>query len=174
MKTLACVLLMSCGSAFAQTSINLSTPNTIALNPVVSAYQCYAGSVTTTAYATVVTGFSADGNYVTGQDSAWFTCGHSGRGSTVHTIYSCAQLTWDLSGNLVSAVAPIAYNNGQPVSSFCPTVPLVYPSKQPPSTSVVGNEFTNSGGYAAETVLVEACGAIACYHTYYYPTLLTP
>jgi hypothetical protein len=174
MKTLACVLLMSCGSAFAQTSINLSTPNTIALNPVVSTFGCYAASVTTRAYSTVVTGFSVDGNYVQGQVSAYFTCGHSGRGSTVHTVYSCAQLTWDLSGNLVGAVAPIAYNNGQPVSSYCPTVSLTYPSNQPPSTEVIGNEFMNAGGYVAETLLAEACGAIACYATYYYPTLLTP
>jgi len=174
MKTLACVLLMNCGAAFAQTSVDLPTPHTITLSPAVSVPGCFAGSVTTLTYKTTVTGFSADRNYVNGQVRAWFSCGHSGRGSTVHTVYSCPQLTWDLSGNLVSAVAPIAYNNGQPVTSYCPAVELVYPSTQPPSSTVVGNEFTNSGGYIAETLLTEACGAIACYATYYYPTLITP
>jgi hypothetical protein len=171
MKSLALLLLPLAAQA---ASIDLQTPHTITLVPYVSVTGCFAESVTTFAYATTVTGFSTDGNYVTGQVSAWFTCGHSGRGGRVRTVYSCAQLTWDLSGILASATAPIAYTNGLPVSSFCPTVDLVYPSTQPPSTTVIGNEFTNPGGYIAETVLAEACGSIACYSTYFYPTLITP
>ncbi len=179
MKTFfAAVILALCSLASAQAqtaTIYLPTPYTIPLNPVVQGAGCYAGSVTLRAYSTVVTGFSADGNYVTGQDIAYFTCGHSGRGSTIHTVYSCAQLTWDLSGNLVGATDIIATNAyGAPVSSSCPTVPLVYPAKTPPSTETVGNEFSNAGGYVAETILAEACGSIACYATYFYPALLTP
>jgi hypothetical protein len=175
MKSLALALILFSPAAFAGTPINLGTPYTINLTPPVSVTGCYAGAVTTIGYKTVVTGFSADGNYALGQVAAWFTCGHSGRGSTVHTVWSCAQLRWDLSGNLVDTTVNVARGAGnQPVSSYCPTETLEFPSTTPPSTRVVGNEFTNAGGYVAETVLAEACGSIACYATYYYPTLVTP
>jgi hypothetical protein len=171
-----CLLLMFSMSAFAQTSIPLNTPHTVALNPVVATVGCSAWGVTTFGYATVVTGFSTNGSYVTGQVSAYFTCGHNGRTSTTHTVYSCVQLSWDLSGNLVSATDTIAYNSlGVPVSSYCPSVTLsAFPSTVPPSSSVIANSFTNAGGYTAETILYEACGTIACYAMYDYPTLLTP
>jgi hypothetical protein len=150
--------------------ISLSTPYTVALNPVVSVPRCFASQATTSGYKSVVTGFSADGNYVLGQVSSHFTCGSSGRGGTLYTVHLCTSLTWDLSGNLVSVNTP---SNGHQ-SQDCPAVSLVPPSTIPPGTTVVGNEFTNTGGYVAETILAEACGSIACYATYYYPTLVTP
>jgi hypothetical protein len=161
--------------AFAGTTIQLSTPNRITLNPAVNAPRCSAWYVTTAGYQTVVTGFSADGNYVLGQVSAYFTCGSSGRGGGgIHTYYSCAQLTWDLTGALVSATDPITLSNGYPVSTYCPSVTLNQPSMTPPSNSVVGNSFENAGGYTAETVVEEICGSVACYATYYVPELVTP
>jgi hypothetical protein len=174
-KIIACVLFLSFGTAFAQSSINLPTPYTLALPQAVSTPTCYAANVTLVPYATDVTGFSIDGNYVTGQVSAHFTCGHSGRGSNIHTYYSCAQLTWDLSGNLVSATDVATDSNGLPISYNCPTLSLILPSRTPPSSETVGNEFANSGGYTAETLLVQQCGSIACYGLpLAYPTLLTP
>ena len=173
MKFFIALFLIS--PAFAGTSINLATPHTIDLTPPVSATGCYAGQVTTLGYKTVVTGFSADGNYVLGQVAAWFTCGHSGRGSTIHTIWNCAQLQWDLSGNLISTTVNVVRGaGGQPVSSYCPVETLEMPSTTPPGSTVVGNAFTNTGDYVAETILSEACGSIACYATYYYPTIITP
>jgi hypothetical protein len=170
----AVAIALSTGAA-AETTIQLPTPHTITLNPAVNAPRCSAWYVTTAGYQTVVTGFSADGNYVLGQVSAYFTCGSSGRGGGgIHTYYSCAQLTWDLTGALVSATDPITMSNGYPVSTYCPSVPLNQPSMTPPSNSVVGNEFTNAGNYTAETVVEEICGSAACYQTYYYPTLITP
>ncbi len=155
-------------------TLNLATPHTIALNPPVYTTGCSAWQATTYAYAAVVTGFSSNGVYVLGQVAAYFTCGHSGRGSTVKTIWNCAHLQWDLSGNLTSATANVATSEGAPVSSYCPAVALELPSTTPPSNSVIGNEFTNAGGYVAETVIDEACGSVACYAAYYYPTLVTP
>ena len=145
----------------------LTTPSQVPLNPAVSTVGCSAFEATTAAYKTTVTGFSADGNYVLGQVQSHFTCGHSGRGSTVHTVYTCTYLTWDLSGLLVSTNTPSA-------GGACPAVSLEAPPMAPPGGTVVGNEFTNSGGFTAETVLTEACGSIACYATYYYPVLLLP
>jgi hypothetical protein len=175
-KIMLVCFLFSFGTAFAQSSINLPTPQTIVMSAPVSTFLCSAYEVTVVPYATDVTGFSADGNYVTGQVSAHFTCGHSGRGSTIHTYYSCAQLTWDLSGNLVSATDTTQYgSNGAPVSYSCPDLGLVLPSRTPPSSETVGNSFTNAGGYTAETLLVQQCGSIACYGLpLAYPTLLTP
>ena len=133
-------------------------------------FGCYAEKATIRAFSTAVTGFSADGNYVTGQAPAYFTCGFS------RTFYSCAQITWDLAGNLVSATDTIEYSRpGALVSYNCPDLGLVMPSRTPPSTTVVGNSFTNPGGYVAETLLSQPCGAIACYGLpIYAPILLTP
>jgi hypothetical protein len=174
MKYSVALLSLVASVAFAGTDIQLSTPNRITLNPAVNAPRCSAWYVTTAGYATVVTGFSADGNYVLGQVSASLTCGSSGRGGTIHTYYSCAQLTWDLTGTLVSATDPITLSNGYPVSTYCPTEQLNMPSTTPPSNSVVGNEFTNAGEYTAETVIEEICGSVACFATYYLPELVTP
>jgi hypothetical protein len=174
---LALVILALCSlSAQAQTSIDLPTPQTLALAQPVQTFLCYADQVNLKVYSTAVTGFSADGNYVTGQVPAYFTCGHSGRGATIHTYYSCAQLTWDLSGNLVSATDTVQFaSNGAPASYSCPDLGLVMPSRTPPSTTVVGNSFTNDGGYVAETLLSQPCGSIACYgQPIYGPILLTP
>ena len=151
--------------------IPLSTPHTVDLSPVVSVARCFASQATTRAFASVVTGFSADGNYVLGQVSSHFTCGSSGRGGILYTVQLCTFLTWDLSGNLVSVNTP---SNGHQ-SQACPAVSLVFPSTTPPTTTtVVGNEFTSAAGYTAETLIAEACGTIACYASYNYPTLVTP
>lgn len=53
---------------------------------------------------TAANGFTADGNYITGVSSGYVACGHSGRGSNIHTTGYCLLDTWDLSGNLVSVV----------------------------------------------------------------------
>lgn len=168
---IACVLSLFALSAHAGTEIPLDTPHTVNLTPIVSvAGRCSAAQATTYGYATVVTGFSADGNYVLGQVPSWFTCGHSGRGSTVHTDNVCTYLRWDLSGNLVSETTPTHGDGSLP----CASVPVVLPSKIPPSSTVVGNEFPSAGGYTAETLISEACGTIACYESYNYPTLVAP
>src|SRR4029077_20095535 len=86
MKFLFAILaVLAASAAAAQTSINLPTPQTIALAPVVQTFGCYAESVNVRPYSTAVTGFSADGNYVTGQAPAYFNCGHRGGCSTTHT-----------------------------------------------------------------------------------------
>lgn len=175
MKSLVALLLFS-PAAFAGTSIDLPTPHTIAMTTPVTQPRCSASAVITSGYATTVTGFSADGNYVLGQVAAYFTCGSSGRGGTLHTYWNCAQLSWDLGGNLISATVSVATVNSTPISSYCPAETLNMPSRTPPSSTVVGNEFTNSGGYIAETVLEQVCGSSACPSSwlYYLPTLLTP
>ena len=165
--SLACVLLLSVGSAQAGTA--LYTPQTVPLTIPTPAPYCYAANATTQPYATALTGFSSDGNYVEGQVQSHYTCGHSGRGGYVKTVYLCTTLTWDLTGSLVSTHTPYS-----PTSVSCPAVPVTLPSTSPPGSTVVGNEFTNSGDYVAETVISEACGSIACYATYYEPTLITP
>lgn len=83
-----------------------------------------------------VTGFSADGNYVLVEAKGYTTCGNSGRNGGISHVYWCDQLTFDLSGNLVSKLAlkPATYagfNN-------CPWVDP-------------GLVFENSGGYQAFT-----------------------
>jgi hypothetical protein len=167
---IACLLSLIALSAHAQSEIPLDTPHTVNLNPIVSVFRCSASLATTGGYETVVTGFSADGNYVLGQAPSWFTCGSAGRGGTLYSVALCTFLTWDLSGNLVSVNTP---SNGHQ-SQACPAVSLVFPSRTPPGTTVVGNEFANTGGYTAETLIAEACGSIACYASYNYPTLVTP
>lgn len=175
MKTL---LVCACGLffglcariAFADT-IQLSTPTTVNLPP--STNYCRAAYATTAPDATFVTGFSSDGNYVLGHVQSHFVCGTGGRGG-VQYVYVCTSLQWDLSGNLVSENTPISSQLGGRQSLWCPGVSLSYPRFTPPSNSVVGNEFTNSGGYIAETVVEEICGYSACYQTLYLPTLITP
>jgi hypothetical protein len=176
MTKLLLSILLAAAPLAANAQTYLPTPQTIALTPVVHTFLCYAENVNVRVYSTAVTGFSADGNYVTGQAPAYFTCGHSGRGATIHTYYSCAQLTWDLSGNLVSATDTVQFaSNGAPMSYNCPDLGLVMPSRTPPSTTTVGNSFTNASGYTAETLLSQPCGSIACYgQPIYAPTLLTP
>jgi len=175
-KTLLLTLLLAPAAALAQSAtIDLPSPQTIALDQPVHTATCYADTVTITPYATAVTGFSADENYVTGQVKAHFTCGHSGRGANIHTYYSCAQLTWDLAGNLVSASDVVTDSNGLPVSYSCPDLGLVLPSRTPPSDPTIGNSFTSSTGYTAYTYVVQPCGSIACYgQPYTFPELQTP
>jgi hypothetical protein len=150
-------------SALAGTSIPLPVPYTVYLTPAVSSSGCSTQTATTAGYyASIVTGFSADSNYVLGQVPATYVCGHSGRGSTIQHYGVCALLMWDLTGNLVGVTAKPAYNSlGQPVTARCPVVD---------PTAV----YTNSAGYTAETVIEQACGTSACYSTYYEPTLITP
>lgn len=159
-----------------EADVQLSTPHTVDLSPAVSLPRCSAITATTNGYASVVTGFSSDGNYVLGQVQATWVCGSSGRGGGLHYYGVCTQLQWDLSGTLISINASVGFSApGVPVSVNCPSVTFqVLPSKLPPSSSVIGNEFTNSGGYVAETVIEEACGSAACYATYYIPTLIAP
>lgn len=146
----------------------LDTPHTVTLNPTVSLARCYAQDATTAPYKTTLTGFSADGNYIEGQVASHFTCGSSGRGGTLHTVTLCTYLTWDLSGVLVNSNTP---SNGLK-SIACPQAPLIYPPATPPSSTSVGNEFTNSGGTTIETIIAQFCGTESCYATYLYPTLI--
>jgi hypothetical protein len=161
-------------SSVAMADVTLPVPSTVTLTPYISAPRCSAVTAKVPGYKTVVTGFSSDGNYVLGQVNTTTVCGSSGRGGGLHYYTICAQFQWDLTGNLVSTVATPAQVNGVYVSSPCPDVPVVLPPNTPPGGTVIGNEFTNSGGYVAETVISEACGSGACYATYYYPTLVTP
>lgn len=166
MKTLLVVLALALSATVQASEFELPTPYTAALEPAVPC----APYATIDPYKTVVTHFSADGNYVLGQVASHYTCGCRGRGC-LHTYYVCTFLQWDLAGNLVSTSTP---SNGL-ANINCPSVgPLSTPATTPPSSSVLGNEFTNSGGYTAETVVEEICGSIACYATYYLPTLVTP
>lgn len=167
-KLLVCALLPMAASAG---EVGLTTPSTSAINPPVVTSGCTAYTATIAPYRTTVTGFSADGNYVQGSVASHYTCGHSGRGSTVHTVYLCTILTWDLSGNLVSAATAPSLT-----SVNCPAVTLEQPPNTPPGGTVTGNSFVNAGGYVAETVLTQVCGSVACPATwlYYAPTLVTP
>jgi hypothetical protein len=167
---LASVLLILSSLASAGT---LPFPSTVTLSPAIHTARCYAATAHVTPDA-VVTGFSADGAYVLGQADSTAVCGSSGRGGDLHYYSVCVQLQWDLTGTLVSTIATPTIINGVVKSVPCAPVALVYPVPTPPSSTVVGNEFVNAGGYIAETVLVEACGSIACYATYYEPTLETP
>lgn len=69
------------------------------------------GGTVDVAYTTVVTGFSADGNYVQGVARGYYCHGHSGRGGGCTYLYWCNQFTWDLSGTLVSTEAVGTYFN---------------------------------------------------------------
>lgn len=155
---IALLALILSSVSFAGTQISLPTPHTVNLTPAFAhPPYCAAGTATTVAYDTVVTGFSTDGNYVLGQVPGYFMCGHSGRGSTVHAVYTCVQLRWDLSGILISTTAnPSFASNGNPISVNCPSA----------DPSAV---YTNTGGYDAETLVQPNY-----YGSYYYPTLVTP
>jgi hypothetical protein len=162
-RALLAGLALSASALASAGTLNLPTPNTVVLTPYVSVPgACSASTATTSAYNTVVTGFTADGNFVTGQVPASFVCGRSGRGGVIYHYSLCVQFKWDLSGNLVNTVATTALDaNGKPVSSSCPTA-------DPAAV------YTNTGGYEAQTLTYQACVGIYCSRTYYYPTLVTP
>ena len=84
--------------AHAQTSIQLTTPHRVPLTPRVAVVSCFASVATLAGYHTVVTGFTAAGNYVNGQDLGFYSCGSIG----YRTYYMGATLMWDLSGKLVT------------------------------------------------------------------------
>lgn len=81
-----------------------------------------------------VNGFSADGNYVLVEAKGYTTCGNSGRDGGISHVYWCDQLTFDLSGRLVSKVAlkPATYAGYN-------TCPWADPHAV----------YSNSGGYQA-------------------------
>jgi hypothetical protein len=161
MKTLALLFLFVATLAQAG-EISLPTPHTVNLTPPVTLFRCGAWTATVSAYKTIATGFSADGNYVLGQVQGTFVCGSSGRGGGLYYYKVCVQFQWDLTGTLVNTTAtPGRGSNGYPISVYCPTA-------DPTET------YTNSGGYVAETIITQACGSVACYATYYTPTLVTP
>jgi hypothetical protein len=156
MKALLLSLIASSAIADQLTLEVPYAPYAIRLDPAVSVTGCYAGTATASKYKSVVTGFSADGNYVLGQVLSRWVCGN-GRGSAIRYGTACTYLQWDLSGALTSVMTPtVGLTN------------LTCPPADPTAT------YTNSGGYLAETIIAQACGAIACYATYYYPTLVTP
>jgi hypothetical protein len=131
MKTsVACfsaLFLGLCGQiALAQTSTQLPSP--LVLNYYTNANCRYNPPAWTSA-----TGFTADGNYVTGLSRGYVACGHSGRGSNLVYTYYCMTDVWDLLGNLVSVtVLPNSYWT-------CPNVDS-------------GATYTNAGGYEVYTV----------------------
>ena len=96
----------------------------------------------------VITGFSADGNYVIGESNGATVSGHSGRGSTIHTTWSCVQWTWDLTGNVVDE---IVLDPLHACSGLDPT-----------------QTFTNDGGYVAWTTVYQY------YPATHFPMLTTP
>ena len=75
-------------SAFAGTTIQLPLP--------------YSVGSTYFHRMAIVTGFSADGNYVIAESTGTTVTGHSGRGSTIRRTYECVRWTWDLAGNVVN------------------------------------------------------------------------
>ena len=84
---LAVLALGFCGAASAQTTQTLPTTMNAPW-----------GAVTVQA---AVTGFTADGNYVTGHSRGYIAHGHSGKGATITYLYYCRDWTWDLSGKVV-------------------------------------------------------------------------
>src|ERR1700739_3335116 len=79
----ACLLMLS-AVAHAQTSIQFTTPHQAPLTPRVAVVSCFASVATRAGYQTVVTGFTADGNYVKGHDVGFYSFGSTGY-RTYHT-----------------------------------------------------------------------------------------
>lgn len=84
----------------------------------------------------VVTGFSADGNYLTVHTRGWVACGHSGRGSNLKYSRWCGTMTFDLAGNLVGT--SIVSNNLYATFLKCPIADQ-------------SATYTNAGGYIGWT-----------------------
>jgi hypothetical protein len=173
-RLLACIVFLLGVGAAEATTYQLETPYIVGLSPVVYLPRCAASTARTA--QTAVTGLSSEGNSVLGQALSTWVCGSSGRGGGgLHYYTACTTLQWDLTGALISVTTPVEFSGGYPVSTSCPSVTFnATPSTTPPSSSVVGNEFTNAEGYVAKTVIEEICGSVACYATYWIPTLVTP
>lgn len=136
------LLLMVSGTAFAGTDVPLQIPAAYT-RPVYPAEN-------------VVTGFSADGNYLIVHARGWYASGHSGRGSNYTYQSWCGDLTFDLAGNLVGSTVVTA--SGTASYYACPTA------------DASGN-FTNSGGYNAYTVVTRP---VYYWAPKYTPTLMSP
>jgi hypothetical protein len=153
MKTLACVLLMSCGTAFA-TDVPVLSPT----------IQQVTGSTCTFSelLPSVVTGFSTDGNYVLSLARGYVACGHSGRGTNYVYYRWCGTLRFDLSGNFVDFTPfnPTVTNPDGFQSTQCNALPA-----DPSAT------YTNAGGYEAYSVPGEP---FPYANNPYYPALSSP
>jgi len=121
-------------SAFAGTTIQLPLP--------------YSVGSTYFHRMAIVTGFSADGNYVIAESTGTTVTGHSGRGSTIRRTYECVRWTWDLAGNVVN----------EAVLDSLHACPALNPTRQ----------FTNSGGYLAWTTVYQY------YPATHFPMLTSP
>ena len=95
MKTLACVVLLASGTAFAQSAT---------IHPPLPRVNDYYNTVCTYTVLpfTAGTGFTPDGNYVTGLGRGSVTCAVPHEYSQYRTYYYCLHMVWDLAGNLVS------------------------------------------------------------------------
>ena len=92
MRLILVALFLSCATAQAAT---VSLPNPPAAT-ITGGIQCGQPPVTA-----VVTGFSADGQYVLGQVSTHFSCSVGGRGAKPHAYSGCALIAW--------AIADLSY-----------------------------------------------------------------
>lgn len=101
MRLLIVALLLSCATAHAAI-VALPNPPAAAITGGV---QCGQPPVTA-----VVTGFSADGQYVLGQVSTHFTCSVGGRGAKPHAYSTCALIAWPVSspGSFEVSYSPCA------------------------------------------------------------------
>jgi hypothetical protein len=134
------LLMLGSSAAFAQTSINLPLPSALA-----DGAPC-CGVPTQTA----ATGFTTDGLYVKGLSEYNY-------GTVVgKTHHGCANVLWDLSGNLVS------------VTKFtCTTLPALWIYQY--------DTFTNTTGYKANTTIgLGGANGGSPSGWYYQPILTTP
>ena len=110
----------------------------------------------------VVTGFSADGNYVTSLARGYVACGHSGRGTNYVYFRWCGTLRFALAGNFVDFTPfnPTPANPHGFQSTQCNAIPA-----DPSAT------YTNAGGYEAYSVPGEP---FPYFNNPFYPALQTP
>lgn len=111
MRLLIVALLLSCATARAAIT---ALPNPPAA-AITGGIQCGQPPVTA-----VVTGFSADGEYVLGQVSTHFTCSAGGRGSKPHAYNACALISWAVASPSTYQIAyyPCAYADPTQVFIF--------------------------------------------------------
>jgi hypothetical protein len=127
-------------SAFAGTTIQLPVPYSVP-------YSAPGAFGTTYFYRmAIITGFSADGNYVIAESIGYTV---SGSGGFTHTTHECVQWTWTLAGSVVNEK-------------------VLDPLHACPTTLDPTREFTNSGGYLAWTTVYEY------YPLTHFPMLTSP
>ena len=144
--SLAFVLSLLCAVALAG-PVTIQNPT---IQDLVPAATCGAG----VPMQSIVTGFSANGNYLMSTAKGWVACGHSGRGTNFVYYRWCFYLTFDLAGNLVSVTG----QQSNAAYSACPNADA-------------GATYTNSAGYTGYTEVFSQ----PAYGTYQrYPALDAP